>query len=164
MRPLYYLVAQHKQLEKLDVEDVDEATLLATLEGLEGEIALKVESVAAYIRNIECFAEAVEEAAHKMKFRSVNLNAKADRLKAYLQKQMDVLGQKTYQSPEFVIQIKKNPPRLVVDDIDKIPAKFKYETLPETCLHRNDIRAALEKGEVVDGAHMEQGTRLVIRE
>lgn len=164
IKPLYALIGQYRQLQEIDPEEVDEQTLLATLEGLTGEIEVKVTNIAGFIRNIECFAEAVEEAAHKMKVRSINLNAKADRLKAYLETQLKAMGQTKLQVPEFIVQIKKNPPRLVIDDVDKIPAKFKYEALPETCLHKGDIRAALEKGEPVDGAHMEQGTRVVIRE
>jgi hypothetical protein len=165
VKPLYALVAQHKDLERLDPEEVDEATLLATLEGLEGEIALKVESVAAYIRNAECFAEAVENAASAMKDRADRLNGKVEKLKTYLKTQMLILGQVKIQTPEFTIQIKKNPPSLIVDDIDKIPEKFKYQPLaPPMAVNKTALKFALENGEAVDGAHMHQGNRLVIKE
>lgn len=167
LKPLYALVAQHKALERLDVEEIDEQTLLATLEGLQGEIALKVESVAAYIRNIECFAEAVDDAAAAMRDRAAKLNTKTERLKAYLKTQMEAMGQTKIQTPEFVIQIKKNPPSLIIDDIDKIPAKYRYTPEPPAPLsmvNKGDLRAALEKGEVVEGAHMHKGTRISIKE
>lgn len=164
IKPLYYLVAQHKQLQELDAEEVDEATLLATLEGLEGEIAIKAQSCAAYIMNVESFATAVEEAATKMKLRAEKINARAEKVRAYLMKQMDLMGQAKIQTPEFTMQIKKNPPSLVIDDKDLIPAQYKYQSLPTTEVDKMAIRDCFNNGDVVPGAHMYQGRRLTIKE
>lgn len=164
MKPLYALVAQHKALERLDPEEIDEATLLATLEGLEGEIALKAESCAAYIMNVESFATAVEEAAKKMQIRADRINARAEKVRAYLMTQMDAMGQTKIETPEFTMQIKKNPQSLIIDDIDKIPAKYKYFPTVLAAVDKMSVRDALDKKEVVPGAHLHQGRRLTIKE
>jgi hypothetical protein len=164
MKPLYALVAQHKALEAIDPEDIDEQTLLATLEGLEGEIALKAQSCAAVIRNMECFAEAVEDAAKKMKQRADLINSRVEKVRAYVMKQMDILGRDKIQTPEFTVQIKKNPPSLVIDDMDKIPAKYKYTPVPAVQVDKMGIRDDLNNGDEVPGAHLHQGKRLTIKE
>lgn len=163
MKPLYALIAQHKALEQLDPEEVDEQTLLATLEGLQGEITIKAQSCAAYVKNVEAFAEAVEQASKEMRARADRLYAKAEKVREYLIKQMDNLGTVKISNPELDIQIKKNPPSLVIEDKDKIPAQYKYQTLPTTEVDKMKVRDALDKGDVVPGARLHKGRRIAIK-
>lgn len=165
MKPLYALIVQHKHLEQIDPEDVDEEVLLKVLQELEGEIAVKAKSVAAYVRNVECFAEAVEDAAKKMQARANKLNARAAKVREYLLQQMLQLGTDEISSPEFTIKIKKNPPSVVIDDETKIPQKYKHTPPPpDPVIDKAAIKRDLAMGDEVPGAHLNQGKRLDIKE
>lgn len=64
-------------------------------------------------------------------------------------------------SPQFVIKIKQNPPKVILDDASAIPEAFKRE---EIVVHidKNGIKQALLSGQAIRGAHLEQETRLDI--
>jgi hypothetical protein len=165
MKPLYALVVQHKQLENLDIEAVDEETILNTLELLEGEIALKAESIAAMVRNTESFAEAIETAAKKMQARAKKLQVKSDRMKAYLLQQMLALGKDKVETVGFTIKVKKNPPAVIIDDYDLIPEKYWHDPPPQNrVVSRGQIKTDIEHGDEVPGARLDSAKRLEIKE
>lgn len=166
MKPLYALVVQHRQLQELDPEEIDEETLKNTLEALEGDITVKAMSVAAHIRNTECFAEAVSDAAEKMAARAQKLQAHAKKVKEYLLQQMEALGVKELAAPEFTIKVKKNPKSVVIEDESKVPPKYKYifTPEPEVKIDKTAIKSDIDKGDEVPGASIHQGKRLEIKE
>lgn len=78
MTALYELVAQHRQLQALAEEsELDPQMLLDTLEGLQGDIEAKSRSVAMVIRNLESFADQVDEAAAQMSMRAKKVRERA---------------------------------------------------------------------------------------
>jgi seryl-tRNA synthetase len=163
MKPLYALVALHQKLEALDPDEVDEQTLLDTMEGLEGEIDIKAHSIAAFVRNVESNAEAVREASKRMNARAARLEKKAERIKAYLKEQMEKLGSKRLDMPEFVLRVTKNPPSVEIYDFASVPARFKYNKI-EVAVDKTAIKAELDAGREVPGARIKQDTRLDIKE
>ena len=65
-------------------------------------------------------------------------------------------------SPEFVIRVQDNPPKVILDDEDLIPkAYLQKETV--TTIRKADIRKYLLEGKAVAGAHLESEKRLAIR-
>jgi hypothetical protein len=164
VKPLYALVVAHKQLEALDIEEVDEETIKNTLESLEGDIVTKATSIAATVRNMECFAEAIEEAAKKMKARAAKLNKKADRVRDYLMQQMLILGKRNIDTPEFGMKIKKNPWSVIIEDESLIPEKYWYDIPATRGIDKAKIKADIEMGDEVPGARLHQGERLEIKE
>jgi hypothetical protein len=63
----------------------------------------------------------------------------------------------------YKVKIQKNPARVVVDAEQNIPPRF-FTVIPETTqLDKKAVAEALKKGEVIVGAHLEQGTSLRIR-
>lgn len=164
MKPLYALIEQYRELERLDVEDIDEQTLAETLEALQGEITLKATNCALYARNIETFADSVEEAAQQMAERAKRLRRKADGVRAYLLNQMRGAGITKIQAPEFTLSIRKNPAAVQINPGAVIPPEYMVQ--PEPPPPRVDKRKLaddLKQGVIVDGCWLEQSERLEIR-
>lgn len=167
MKPLYALVEQHNALERIDLEEIDEQTLLDTLEGLEGEITLKATSCAATVRNMEEFADMIEAAAEKMQGRAAKLRRKVEWLRGYLLSNMKASGITKIKAPEFSVSIQRNPPSVQILEGAQIPAEYMVTPEPPPPpAPRPDkprIAEALKAGEVINGCQLVVGQRIVIK-
>jgi len=77
--PLYQLASQHRELHRIaDDLEVDPQVLRDTLEGLEGEIEVKCQSIAAVIRMLENEAETITAAVKAMQARAKRTQERAD--------------------------------------------------------------------------------------
>lgn len=164
MKPLHQLVEQHRALQQLDLEEIDEQTLLDTLEGLQGEITIKAQSCAATVRNMESFADAIDAAVKQMQDRSAKLRKKVDFLRGYLLSNMQAADITKIQAPEFTIAIRRNSPAVQIQEGAQIPDE--YMVIPEPPPPRPDkrkIAEALKSGQAVHGCQLVQGERLEIK-
>lgn len=162
---LYQIASEYKQLEKKLLEgDYDQQTIHDTLEAESGALETKSINVAMFVRNIEASAEQIKQAEKAMAERRKVLEAKADSIRQYLFDNMKRCNISKIESPYFNLAIKKNPPKLVIDDAGLIPEQYFIQ--PETPPPYPDnatIKAKLLAGESIDGAHIEQGERLDIK-
>ena len=76
---------------------------------------------------------------------------------AYVLKNM---GDKEVITKYGVMKVRKNPPAVVIDDIAKIPTQYQHQKI-EVTIDKTAIKKAINAGEKVDGAHIEQGEKLV---
>lgn len=151
-------------LKRLEDMDLDEQTMLDTLEGLSGELEVKATNVAAFCRNLEASAEAIKNAEAQMAARRKAIENRANRIKQYLKENMERTGILKIESPHFSMAIKKNPPSVVVDPSQVIPAEFYNQPPPPApVLDKKRVAEALKAGKEVPGCKLEQGTRLEIR-
>ena len=166
MPHLYEIVRHRAEFERLAEQgDLDPEVILGTLESLDGELNDKAVSVAQFSRNIEATAQAVREAGKAMLERAARLEKRAEAIRNYLLMQLEFAQVSKIESPWFVIQVKRNPPAVVIDSEDHIP--LVYMTQPEPPAPRPDkkaIAAALKAGEDVPGARLVQSDRLEIKE
>jgi hypothetical protein len=165
---LYELSAQYRALEKLESSDDLPADVIRdTLEGLEGQLQEKATNVALFCRNLESTADAIDEAAERMRMRGTRLRKRAQSLQQYLLFHMQAAGISKVESPFFTLQVKLNPPAVVIDSENLIPAKFMRtpEPLPppKPTPDKAAIAKAIKAGEEVPGAHTEQYQRLEIK-
>lgn len=164
MKPLYQLVAQYRELDRLDGEDVDAETLAHTLEGLGGEITEKATNVAYYVKNLESFADQVEEASKKLKVRAERLRKRSQAIRDYLYNNMKGAGVTKIEAPEFTISIKRNPAAVMIAEDAIVPAE--YLVTPPPPPPRPDkmaLKHALNSGLKIDGIWLENGERLEIK-
>jgi hypothetical protein len=70
------------------------------------------------------------------------------------------MGDKEVITRYGVMKICKNPPSVVIDDLSKVPTKFQHPKI-EVTVDKTAIKKAIQSGEKVDGAHIEQGEKLV---
>jgi hypothetical protein len=163
---LYEISNQFQSLEQLTESDDLPAEVIAdTLEALEGDFEAKAVQVAKFILSLEANAEAVRQAATQMMGRSNRIANRAASIKAYLQFHMQALEKKRIESPELVIVRRANPPAVVITDEHAVPEQFWIQPPPpDKRIDKKAIKAAIDKGERVDGAYVEAGERLEIRQ
>lgn len=76
---------------------------------------------------------------------------------AYVLKNM---GDKEVITKYGVMKLRKNPASVVIDDITKIDSKYTRQKI-QIDVDKVAIKKAIQSGEKVDGAHIEQGEKLV---
>lgn len=162
---LYILAGEYLALaNKLNDSELDEQTILDTLEGASGEIEVKAKNVAMFIRNLEASAEQIKLAEKQMADRRKSIENKAEYIKRYLFNNMKRCGLSKIECEYFALTIKKNPPKLIIDDAGAIPGElYIYPPAPDPYPDNAAIKTKLLAGEIVNGAHIEQGERLEIK-
>ena len=144
--------------------DIDAQTLADTLEGLSGELEVKAQNVAMFVRNLEASAEAIKAAEKQMTERRKAIENRAESIRDYLKSNMERTGINKIECPWFTIAIKKNPKSVCIDDANVIPNEYKRQPEPPPpSPDKKAIKDAIEAGKDVPGAHIEQGTRLEIK-
>ena len=160
---LYEISAEYKtaldHLQSLvDSGDIDEQTMIDTLDGLDGDMREKCINTAAVFKNYEADIKAMKEAEANIAQRRKSLESQINWLKNYLKTNMERTEITEISSPYFAIKIKKCPPSVVVDG--EVPDDFmKIVKNPDKAA----IKQAIKDGEDIDFAHLEQGTRLEIK-
>lgn len=164
MTALYQLVAQYRELQQIDAEEIPEDVLRDTLEALTGELEVKATNVAMFCQNLDTFAANCKEAAKRMSDRAAKIQRKADQVHAYLQTMLEAARITKIETPEFTLAIKKNPPSLVIVPDAKIPDEFMVKPpAPAPYPDKAAIKEAIKAGRAVEGCRFEQGQRLEIR-
>lgn len=162
---LYQIADQYLQdLEKLSDLDLPEDVVRDTLEGMRGEMQEKCTSVAAFIRNTESLAAQIKQAEEAMATRRKALEKRAESIREYLLTNMQRTGINKIESPWFKIAIQKNPASVVIDDPIMLDSRFlRQPEPPPPAPDKKAIKEALQAGEVVEGAHLEQTERVTIK-
>lgn len=161
--PLYQLADEFIAIAKaLADQEMPEEVIADTLEGASGELEQKAWNIAALILQFDAEATMIKEAEQRMSARRKSLEKRVDWLREYLLVNLLRTGIAEISSPEFVVRVRDNPPRVVLDDEEAIPKAFKQkETI--ISIRKDEIRRALLAGESVKGAHLERDKRLAIR-
>lgn len=166
MNQSLYVIANEYQamVEKLINSELDEQTIADTIESASGELEAKATNVAMFIRNLEASAEQIKLAEKAMSERRKAIESKAESVKRYLFDNMRRVGISKIECPYFAMTIKKNPPSVIIDDANLIPSQYMVTPpSPPPSPDKAAIKAALQAGEMVAGAHIEQGERLEIK-
>jgi hypothetical protein len=161
MTQLYVLTGR---LKSLNDENVDDENLLDVIRTMEGEVREKSINVAMYIRNLEATADAIKDAEGHMEARRKVMENRIASIKKYLLENMQHCGISKIECPEFVISLRSNPQKVVIDDQKLIPVEYMWQ--PETPPPEPDKKKMLEDmkvGVIIDGAHVEQSKRLEIK-
>lgn len=165
MQSLYQLSGDYLAIaNKLSDSDLPPEVINDTLESLSGELEEKCTNVALFVRNLEATAESIKAAEKQMADRRKAIENKANSIRQYLQVNMQRTGITKIESPYFALTIKKNPPSVVIDDVEAIPAEFMVTPAPPPpAPDKKAIGEKLKAGEPVPGCHLEQGERLDIK-
>lgn len=165
MTALYVLAGEYRAAaEKLADLELDEQTIADTLDSLSGELEVKATSTAMVVRNLESAAASIKEAEQAMAARRRAIEARAERLTAYLLHNMQLAGISKIESPHFALAIKNNPPSVAINEPGLIPAEFmRQPEPPPPSPDKKAIAEAIKAGKEVPGAHLVRGVRLDIR-
>lgn len=162
---LYTLVDDYLlAYQKMQDADLPEEVIRDTLEGLQYPIEEKTTAIASMVRNMESFADQIDTAVDQMKARSTSARNRAERIKAYAKESMERAGISKIECPYFRVAIRKNPPKVLIDESAVIPAKYlTTPPPPEPKPNRTALKQAIEAGEAIEGVSVVQDTRLEIK-
>ena len=147
----------------LDVAPVDEdgvvtvaPDLLALLDGIEGEYAVKLDACARVVRSLEAEADMVYAEAGRLLKRSEALRSNAERLCEAMRRSLVATGTQTVKGALFTVALRKGALRVDVTSADDLPPDYR-RVHPETWApDKKRIGDALKAGTDVPGATLVQ--------
>lgn len=162
---LYQIAGEFRDAaDKLAELDLDPQTMADTLESLGGDMEEKSKNTAFVVRNLEATADQIDAAVTEMSKRAATIRKNAERVRQYLLDNMIFAGVKKLETPYFVLTVRENPPRVIVDDEKQIPGEyFADPVIPPPKLDKKLVAQAIKDGHSVPGAHVERGMSLQIK-
>jgi hypothetical protein len=164
MTALFQLVAEYRSVaERLSDMDLDAQTCADTLEAMSGDLEVKAQNVAYMIMNLEATASAIKAHEEAQTARRKAIEARADSLRAYLQRCMEACGIEKIDGPGVHIGFRKSS-AVVINEPGLIPALFvRTPPAPPPAPDKVAIGAAIKAGQEVPGAHIEHRRNLTIK-
>ena len=163
LQPLYKLADEYVAIAmQMADSDLPDDVIADTLEGASGDIENKAWNTAALILQFSGEAAIIKEAEQRMSARRKSLERRVEWMRDSVLVQLIRTGIGEIDSPEFVIRVQDNPPKVILDDEEAVPNAFKL-TETVTTIRKADIRKSLLEGKTVAGAHLESEKRLSIK-
>ena len=128
------------------------------LDALEMEREKKIEAVILWRKDLLAEAEAVKKEADVLTKRAKSCENKAEQLKNYISYALN--GEK-FKTDRCSVSYRKTS-GVVLDDIYKVSAKF-WGDIKESWISKTKIKEAIENGETVEGAHIEERQSINIK-
>jgi len=162
MTSLYDMTGQYLALAELaDDPNMPEDALTDSLEGIEGEIEVKAQSLLQVVAGMEGDTGAIDREIERLKGRKQIIQNRANRLRQYLFDNMVTSGINTISCPLFQITLAKARPMVVVNDMDKVPEKYIKTTTTKAPI-KKEILAALKASVDVPGCSLGESKRSLI--
>lgn len=166
MSRLYELTSDLLVLQEMLEDSVDDQCLLDTLEGVQGEYEIKLESYCKVIKNLEGDMDALKAESDRLTAKRKVLENNVDRLKKAMFDSMKATNTPKVKGQLFTVAIQRNggkTPVVQAPDVDlsKLPDELVVVTEKPNL---DAIRELLEAGKVVDGFSLgERGESLRIK-
>ncbi|HDT9015085.1 TPA: siphovirus Gp157 family protein [Listeria monocytogenes] len=159
MTTLYSIQDKYQQLLNL-AEQLDPELLKDTLESIDDELETKAENVAFVIKELEGQSLILEKETKRLAERKNTINNNVKRLKQSLFDAMITANKQKIKTNLFTLDIRKNPPSLIVEDESKL---LNYLIEQPKKLDKTKLGDDLKKGIEVPGAKIIQTERLQIK-
>lgn len=137
-----------KRLLEAEVPDIDEETLLDTLEG-ETDLHERIASLCRAALNAESSAAACTQRADETYARASRHVERAKRLRDIALWAMSEAGLQKVKAPDITVSVSPGKAATFISDETQIPDRF-FEMKPK--LLTKELRAALDAGEDIPGA------------
>lgn len=143
-------------------EEIPLECLADTIDAVEGEIEVKAVNVALWIRNLRMDAEYLKDEETRLAKRRKALETEEAFLCDYLKGNMIRCGVKSAKSPLITVTVSAGGTKVEIDDMNLIqPAYIRRKEVVSA--DKDMIKEALEGGDEVAGAHLEEVVKLTIR-
>lgn len=148
-------------LEMAQDPDIDTQAITDTLEMIGGDIEYKADGYAKIITQLSANVEVLAAEIKRLSDRKSAISKNIDKMKSMLTYAMNSTGKTKFKTDFFSFNVQKNPPSLVVDDVEKIPQEYLIPQEPK--VDKKAITALIKSGETCDYAHLEQTEGVRIR-
>ncbi|CDG04260.1 siphovirus Gp157 family protein [Lactococcus lactis] len=145
-----------------NMEDLDEQTLVDTLDSIQENINDKAENIGKLIRMVEADTAAFKAEKDRFATKQKTAENKIKSLKLYLQSNMEALGTKQLKTELFSFNIQKNPISLKIDDEGGLHTDYVHQVTSYE-IDKEKLKQDLKLGKDVGTAHLEQSESLRIR-
>lgn len=142
----------------LETGEIDEVKAQEYLEALQIERAVKIENIALYIKNLESDATEIKAEEKNLKARRETKERKAQRLREYLTNSLN--GSK-FETARVALAFRSSK-QVIIDNLDTIDKAYIKEEVKITA-DKTAIKKAIDNGETVNGAHIEEKQNLQIK-
>ena len=158
---LYELTDEvYRLYEFAEDPECDEEVFKDTLEALQGDIEVKSDGYAKVIRQLEADQKAIEAEVERLETRKNTIKNRIKTMKESLQNAFTALDIQKMKTDLFTFYIQKNAPSVIIDDPEGVPDEF-FKVKKE--LSKTSIKEAIEAGEDIRFAHLEQSESIRIR-
>lgn len=159
---LYEIPEKYRQaLESVDIdEETGEIINADALNQFEMDAKEKIENAALFCRELDRESTVLSEEADRMIDRSKSMVKKAERIKSLILPALQAFNGKVKTARVTVYERKTES--VVVDDIERIPDSFK-KTKTEVIVSKTSLKKAIQSGENISGAHLEEKTIVAMR-
>ncbi len=140
------------ELEKLD--DMDERTLLDTLEG-ETNLQEAIQAIDEFVLDAEADVAGAVAVMERIASRKSRAERRIDRLRTVITQAMDIAGVKTIKTAGGTYTLRDTKPAPVIEDESLIPAAY-FKT-PDPKLDKTAINEAVKAGEEIPGVRLSNG-------
>ena len=149
----------------LDAMEVDDETgeilNAACLEAVEAEAHEKIENSGLYVRELNAEADALKSEIDRLTKRKRSLEKRSAFIKGLMLQGLDALGAPKLKTPMVTISIRTSKAvDLDADALDKLPESFVRVNREAD---KTAIKAAIESGFEVPGAHLVENRSLTMR-
>lgn len=150
-------------LSVLSDDSIDNAelgdTIQDAIQATQGELEAKCASGIGFLRFLDDKIAAVEEQEKRIANYKRFLKGRHGVVKNAFMNGLKLAEKQEIITDNGVMKIRKNPPKVVVDCADMVPEEYMRKTITFTP-DKTVLKAALQKGEAIPGAHLEQGENL----
>ncbi len=162
MSTMYELTADYLEVLAMATDGETPPDAIAdTLEAIGGEIEIKAENSAVIMQELNAEAVKIDAEIKRLTARKKVLETNADAIKERVYNAMKATGKEKFKTTLFSFSIGKNPPKLVIDDAEKIPRKY---LIPQPAKIDNaKLKEDLKAGKTCSYAHLEQSESLCIK-
>lgn len=149
----------NNMLALLEDENVPQEEVNEALMEVMDDVVAKGENGIIYLHKLQNTIEAAKMEKKKIDSFIKLLESRKKRVEnAYLYA-LDNMKMKSIMTGRGELKAKKNPAKVVVDDLTKIPTKFQRPKI-QIDVDKMAVKAAIKAGEEVPGAHLEQHVSL----
>lgn len=141
--------------------EIDEAKAAEYLEALQIDRTAKIENIAVYIKSLDSEAAAIKAEEKRLKERREAKERKAERMRDYLKSSMLLFNENRFETARVALSFRSSK-TVVVSDIDKLAKEYIKEKV-EYAADKTAIKKAIESGEIIDGAYIEEKQNLQIK-
>lgn len=151
-----------KMGREMETEGFVSDETLAEYEALSEAKDDKMESIALYYKETQAEADAIKAEAKKLAERAEVAQKKADSLKGYLSRIMEIDEMEKFTTSRVKVSFRKSESVIVDDDLKNVDERFVI-TKTTYAADKASIKEAIKNGEDVKGAHLETKQNIQIK-
>ena len=157
MATLYELSEQYLDLLEACDGELDNAEIASKLNTVESDIENKVANGIALIQTLKRRAESYDAEITRLVKLKKAAEKNAANIQAYYLDNLRYIGKKKVATSKGTMTVAKSGGKcpMIIDDEKAVPVEYKI-TRYEEVIDKEQLRLALENGEVIDGAHLEE--------